>query len=79
MSDLDKWKDLRYKAPGPGYWRVVGVITEPALILENPITRKQMTQVIGCPNHREMETCDKDEALEEWEHLPGHFLNLEPK
>ena len=79
MNDLDKWTDVRYKAPGSGYWKVIGVITEPALILENPITGKQMTQVIGCPNHKEMELCDKEKALEQWENVPRHFLNLEPK
>lgn len=79
MNALDEWSDIRYKAQGPGYWRVVGVISDPALILENPITGKQMTQVIGCPNHNEMEPYSKEKALEEWEHLPRHFLNLEPK
>jgi len=58
-----KWKNKRYAAPD-GYWCVIGFIDRPALILKNPITGKQYTEVIDCPNHQERKELTKGEALE---------------
>lgn len=60
----------RYTA-SDGYYAVIGYIDKPAILLKNPLTKKQMTVVIGCPNHLKMtEISDKD-ALEISE---GHLL-----
>lgn len=64
MSDeiWAKWKNKRYEA-SEGYWRVIGYIDRPALLLKNPITGEQYTEVIDCPNHLERKEVTKGEAL----------------
>ena len=67
MSDeiWSKWKNKRYESGTEnGYWRVIGYIDRPALILQNPITGQQYTEVIDSHNHLERKELTKGEALE---------------
>ena len=48
---------------GDTYYRVNGYIDRPALVLLDPITKKQMTVVIGSRQHQDMKEISPEEAL----------------
>lgn len=62
MPSPDDFLGKRYRV-GSGYMHVIGVITDPAMLLRDPVSGDTMTVVIGCHSHTEMEEISEADAL----------------
>jgi hypothetical protein len=63
MNDPKEYLGKCYAVPD-GYLRVIGYIDRPALLLQNPVTGRTETVVIGCQNHQHMQEVEPARALE---------------
>ena len=63
MTKADEYLGKRYRNDGGSYWKVVGYIDKPAVVMRDPLTGQAQAVVINSGQFSDMVEMPNEEAL----------------